>query len=233
LSVVVVGDITADELGKFVDEVFGSLPATASLAPLPAIGLPSGGRLRVVDMDVSQSALSFGMGSVPYDGPDYIPAYVLNHIIGGGVSSKLGEELRQKRGLAFSVSTWLGRYRQAAVFRGAVATRNEMVGESLDVIREELRKAWAGALTQADLENAKSYIIGSYPLRFDAHGKIAWELLRHSMLGFGPEFFENRKVMIEAVTLEDLRAVAKRMLDPENLIVSIAGSPALQPARTV
>ena len=140
--------------------------------------------------------------------------------------------MRIKRGLAYSIWTGLGGYRQAPVFRGGVATRNDRVGLSLDIVRDELQKMADGALTQADLDDAQGYLIASYPLRFDAHAKIARELLGLFANGFGPHFFEARKNLIAAVMLDDLKEVAKRLLDPENLIVSIAGSPALQPART-
>jgi zinc protease len=232
LKIVAVGDITADELGKFLDEVFGDLPAKADLSPVSAISPVLGGRLRVADMEVSQSAVVFGMGAVPYDDYRHVSAYVLNQIVGGhGMASKLAKEVRIKRGLAFSAMTSLTPYRYASVFRGIVATRNEMADTTLDVIRTELQKLSEGGFSQADLENAQAYLIGTYPLRFDAHTKIAAELLHNSMSGFGPHFFESRKSLIADVRLRDLQAFAGRMLNPENLIVSIAGSPALQPPR--
>ncbi|MFA5900321.1 MAG: pitrilysin family protein, partial [Hyphomicrobium sp.] len=233
LKVVAVGDIIPAELGKFLDDAFGELPASANLTPVPAITPVLGGRLRVADMDVSQSGVQFGVGAVPYDDPDYVAAEVLTHIVGGsGIASKLADEVRVKRGLAFSIETWLERFGNAAVFRGTVYTHNDKVAQSLDIINEVLRKIWDGALTQADLEDAQGYLIASYPLRFDSYPNIADELLGLFMAGFGPEFFENRKRLIAAVTLDDLKRVAKRMLDPKDLIVSIAGSPALQPPRT-
>jgi zinc protease len=233
LKVVAAGDITVDELGELLDRLFGDLPASADLVEIPKVSPVAGGRLRVAEMDVPQSIVTFGVGAVPYGSADYIPAYVLSHIVGGhGISSRLVGELRRKRGLVFSAVTWLHRRQHAAVFRGRMATRNDMVGKALDVLRQEMQKMADGDLSQAELDDAKSCLIGSYPLAFGSNSKIATQLLGHAMDGFGPGFLENRKDLIAAVTLEDLKGVAKHMLNPENLIISIVGTPALQPPRT-
>lgn len=229
LKVVAVGDITVDELGEVLDRLFGGLPASADLVEVPEISPVTGGRLRVAEMDLPQSMVMFGTGAVPYASPDFIPAYVLSHIIGGHSSSRLARELRAKRGLVHFASTWLERRQRAAVFRGRLATRNDMVAKSLDIVREEMQKITDGQLSQQELDDAKSYLIGSYPLTLDSHGKIASQLLDHAIGGLGPGFLEARTTMISAVTLEDLHGVAKHILNPENLIIAIAGTPALQP----
>lgn len=233
LKVVAVGDITAEELGVLLDLLFGALPASGDLEELPKATPVTGGRLRVAEMDLPQSVVAFGMGTVAYDSPDLIPAYVLNHIVGGnGIYSRLAAELREKRGLAYYAQTRLEPRRDAVVFRGQVATRNDKVAQTLEIIREELQKLADGHLSQAELDDAKGYLIGSYPLAFGSHGKIAAQLLDHALYGFASNYFNERKALLAAVTLDDLKRVAKYMLDPEDLIVSIAGVPALQPART-
>ena len=112
-----------------------------------------------------------------------------------------------------------------------MATRNEAIGESLDVIRAELKQMAENGPTQAELDNAKSYLIGSYPLRFDTNAKIATQLLGLRMDDFGPEYIDNRNEMIAAVTLDDLKRVAKRLLETDNLIVTIVGKPTFQEAQ--
>jgi zinc protease len=232
LKVVVVGDITPEQLGKMLDEVFGDLPAKAELTPVSKTSPVSGGSQTVVDMNVPQSVAVFGMGAMPRKDPDFMPAFVLNQILGGGgFASKLMEEVREKRGLAYSVYTYVYPYQHASIFSGGVATRNDMMGQSLDIIREELKKMADGDVKQDDLDNAKSYLIGSYPLRFDTNAKIASQLLGLRMDGFGPEYVDNRNAMIAAVSLDDLKRVAKRLLDTQNLIVTIVGKPTLQQAK--
>ena len=232
LKVVAVGDITPEQLGKLLDEVFGDLPAKAELTPVSKTSPVTGGSQTVVDMNVPQSVAVFGMGAMPRKDPDFMPAFVLNQILGGGgFASKLMEEVREKRGLAYSVYTYVYPYQHTSIFSGGVATRNDMMGQSLDIIREELKKMADGDVKQADLDNAKSYLIGSYPLRFDTNAKIASQLLGLRMDGFGPEYVDNRNAMIAAVTLDDLKRVAKRLLDTQNLIVTIVGKPTLQQAK--
>ncbi|MEI9901002.1 MAG: pitrilysin family protein [Hyphomicrobium sp.] len=214
MKVVAVGDITPEQLGKLLDEVFGELPAKADLFPVAKTGPVSGGRQTVVDMDVPQSVAVFGLGAMPRKDPDFMAAFVLNQIIGGGgFASKLMEEVREKRGLAYSVYTYVYPYQHASIFSGGVATRNDMMGKSLDIIREELQKMANGEVSQSDLDNAKSYLIGSYPLRFDTNAKIASQLLGLRMDGFGPEYVDNRNATVAAVSLDDLKRVAKRLLD--------------------
>ena len=232
LKIVAVGDINAEQLGALLDEIFGDLPATADLAAVAKTSPVAGGRQKVVEMNVPQSVAVFGLGAMERKDPDFIPAFVLNHILGGGgFASKLMQEVREKRGLAYSVYTYVYPYHHTSIFSGSVATRNEAIGESLDVIRAELKQMAENGPTQTELDNAKSYLIGSYPLRFDTNAKIATQLLGLRMDDFGPEYIDNRNEMIAAVTLDDLKRVAKRLLETDNLIVTIVGKPTFQEAQ--
>ncbi|MEE8578397.1 MAG: pitrilysin family protein, partial [Hyphomicrobium sp.] len=221
LKVVAVGDINAEQLGALLDEVFGDLPATADLVAVSKTSPVAGGRQKVVEMNVPQSVAVFGLGAMERKDPDFIPTFVLNHILGGGgFASKLMEEVREKRGLAYSVYTYVYPYQHTSIFSGSVATRNEAIGESLDVIREEFKQMAENGPTQTELDNAKKYLIGSYPLRFDTNAKIASQLLGLRMDDFGPEYIDNRNDMMAAVTLDDVKRVAKRLLDTDDLIVT-------------
>ncbi|MCK5089857.1 MAG: insulinase family protein [Hyphomicrobiaceae bacterium] len=232
LKVVAVGDINAEQLGALLDEVFGDLPATADLVAVSKTSPVAGGREKVVEMNVPQSVAVFGLGAMERKDPDFIPTFVLNHILGGGgFASKLMEEVREKRGLAYSVYTYVYPYQHTSIFSGSVATRNEAIGESLDVIREEFKQMAENGPTQTELDNAKKYLIGSYPLRFDTNAKIASQLLGLRMDDFGPEYIDNRNDMMAAVTLDDVKRVAKRLLDTDDLIVTIVGKPTLKDAK--
>ncbi|HEY8195056.1 MAG TPA: pitrilysin family protein [Hyphomicrobium sp.] len=227
LKVVAVGDITAAELGKLIDEVFGGLPAKADLFPVAQTEPLIGGSQQVIDMGVPQSVAVFGLGAMPRKDPDFMTAFVVNHILGGGgFSAKLMEEVREKRGLAYSVYTYIQPDRYTSILLGSVATKNASMAESLDIIRKEMKKMAENGPTQADLDAAKSYLTGSYALRFDTNAKIASQLLGLMQEGFGPDYVENRNKMIEAVTLADAKRVAARLLKPDDLIVTIVGKPA-------
>jgi zinc protease len=229
LKVVAVGDITPEELGKLLDDVFGDLLARANLTPVRQADPIAGGRQAVVDMDVPQSTVVFGLEAIPRHDPDYLAASVLNHIFGGGgFTSRLMEEVRVKRGLVYSISSSLALSRHASILRGGFATRNDRVGVALDVIRAELRKLVDGEIDQRELDTAKSYLIGSYALDFDANSKIASQLLGLRLGDYPPQYVDNRNALVAAVTLEDVKRVAKRLLDPDNLVVTVVGKPVLR-----
>jgi zinc protease len=226
LKVVAVGDIDAATLGKMLDEVFGDLPEKAQLVTVPHVAPRKGGEVHVVEMSVPQSVATFGLGGVTRHDPDFMAAYVMNHILGGGgFTSRLMEQVREKRGLAYSVFSYLQPYQHASIFAGGVATKNEEIGQSLDVIRAELKGMAEQGPTQEELDNAKAYLVGSYALRFDTNSKIASQLLGILQDDLGMDYIERRNALIEAVTLDDVKRVAKRILDTDNLIVTVVGKP--------
>jgi zinc protease len=227
LKLVVVGDITADELARRLDQIFGALPQGLPRAqpgePLPIQGL---GQTHVIDLDVPQTVLRFvGPGLMRHD-PDFIAGSVLNHILGGSAfTSRLFMEVREKRGLAYGVSSSLMPLRQGAMLVGGTATKNERAAESMSVIREEMAKLANEGPSEHEVEEAKRYIIGSYPLRFDTSPKIASELLGLATNGFEPEFLSERNRLFDAVTLADVRRVAERLFGDPRLLVQAVGRP--------
>lgn len=226
LRIAVVGDIDAASLGAMLDEIFGDLPAKPDLIDVAQTKPVSGGVERVVEMAVPQSVAVFGRASIARKDPDFMTAFVLNHILGGGgFASQLMEEVREKRGLAYSVYSYLQPEDHAAVMLGSVATKNESIAESLTVIRDVLKGMATAGPTQEELDNAKKYLVGSYALRFDTSGKIASQLLGLQMEGFGPDYVDKRNGLIEAVTLADVKRVAAKLLDPSELIVTVVGKP--------
>ncbi len=227
LKVVVVGDITADELSQRLDQVFGSLPEGAPpQAPSEPVPLQGLGETHVVDLDVPQTVLRFIGAGPSWHDPDFIPASVLNHILGGSAfTSRLFQEVREKRGLAYGVSSSLLPLRQSAMLIGGTSTRNDRVAESLSVIRDEMAKLAADGPTEHEVEEAKRYIIGSYPLRFDTSPKIAGELLSLALKGDSPDFITQRNKRFAAVTLDDVRRVGQRFLGDARLLVQAVGRP--------
>ena len=226
LKVVAVGDIDAATLGKLLDDVFGALPEMAELAPVTKTEPVNSGTQKIIDMNVPQSVAVFGLGAMPRKDPDFMAAFVINHILGGGgFSAKLMEEVREKRGLAYSVYTYIQPFQHSSVLSGSVATKNESMAESLAIIRAELKKMADNGPTPDDLDAAKKYLTGSYALRFDTNSKIASQLLGLLQEGFGADYIENRNKIIEAISMDDVKRVAKRLLQPDGLIVTIVGKP--------
>jgi zinc protease len=226
LKISVVGAIDAKRLAGELDRIFGSLPAEASLTPVPAITPMGMGDIEIIDLDIPQSTIRFGMPGLLFADDDYVAATVMNHILGGGsFTSRIWQEVREKRGLAYSVSTGLYPYRKAGLFFGGTATKNERAKEALDVIRRELAKMAAEGPSEAELDKAKRYLVGSYALRFDTSTKIANQLTMMQVENLGIDYISRRNAMFEAVTLDDARRVAKKLLAPGKMLVTIAGRP--------
>jgi zinc protease len=226
LKVVAVGDINAEQLGALLDRVFGDLPAKAELTPVARTTPEAKERVQVIPMDVPQSVVQFGAPGIAREDDDFMAAFVLNQILGGGgFASRLTEEVREKRGLAYSVYSYLQPYRRTAIFAGGVATKNEEVGRSLDVIRSELRRMAEAGPTAEELQNAKDYLTGSFALRFDTNAKIANQLLGFLFEGYGIDYIDKRNALVNAVTLEDVKRVAARLLKADELIVTVVGKP--------
>jgi zinc protease len=225
LKVAVVGDIDPATLGPLLDRVFGALPATGKIDPLPPARIQDVGRRIVIDLDVPQAVLSFGGAGLARKDPDFIPAFVVNHILGGGsFSSRLYTEVREKRGLAYGVSSYLLPLDRAALFTGGTQTSNDSAGEALKIIEAEIRRMASEGPTEDELAKAKAYLKGSFPLRFDTSSKIASQLLQIQIEDLGIDYINKRNSLIDAVTIEDARRVARRLADG-GMLVTVVGRP--------
>jgi zinc protease len=229
----VVGDITAAELGPLLDETFGALPPAAAPVSVGPATPSAAGELIVVDRTVPQSVVMFGQRGLQRNDPDFYAASLVNHILGGGgFSSRLMQEVRVKRGLAYSIGTYLYPLDHAGLLMGHVATQNTRVGESIDVIRAEWRRMQEEGPTAEELADAKTYLIGSYPLNFTSTGSTAQVLVAVQLENLGIDYFDRRTALIEGVTLEDAKRVAGELLDPANLATVVVGAPeGLTPTR--
>lgn len=227
LFVVVVGDIEPDALKALLDTTFGSLPKTGNgYGDLKEAEVRSDGEIQVIEKDIPQSVVVFGHESIKRNHPDWYAAYVLNYILGGGgFASRLMIEVREKRGLAYSVGSYLYPYERAGLLVGNVATENSRVSESIALIQSEIARLKKTGPTEEELKNAKTYITGSFPLSLDSNAKIARYLLMVRLRGLGLDYIKKRNSLIEAVTLEDVKRVAKSVLDPEKLVFVVVGSP--------
>ena len=226
LQIAAVGAIDAATLAGYLDDVFGRLPEKASLN-LVAPGAFSGAGTRHVDpIDVPQSTIRFGREGLARRVPDFIPAMVVNHILGGGIfSARLFREVREKRGLAYSVYSQLVTYDHAAMFYGGTSTKNERAAESIAVIEKEISNLSDFGPTEEELDKAKKYLIGTYALRFDTSTKIAGHLVNLQSEGFGVEYLDERNKLIAAVTMEDAKRASKRLFGDSKLLVTVAGNP--------
>ncbi|PPQ35998.1 zinc protease [Rhodoblastus acidophilus] len=226
LKIAVVGAIDAATLATKLDALFSGLPAQAERAPLPQTNIAGLGRRVLVDLDVPQANIRYGRPGLTRHDPDFIAATVVNHIWGGGsFTSRLWQEVREKRGLTYSVYSMLSTPKASPGLIGATSTKNERAAESLSVISEEARRMAEEGPTADELEKAKKYLVGSYALRFDTSTKIAGHLLQLQQEGFAPDYLDRRNAEIEAVTIEDARRVARRLLGDGQFLVAVVGRP--------
>lgn len=220
-----VGDITSEELGQILDKLLGSLPATGPALPGPAPFLLSGGET-IVPYDTPQSVAIFGHAGIERTDPDFFAAYVMNQVLGsGGFGSRLMDEVREKRGLTYGVYSYLVLREHVNLVMGQVASSNDSVAEAIAVIREEWAKMADNGVTVEELERAKTYLTGAYPLRFDGNARIANILAAMQFDDLPIDYIDTRNSKVEAVTQDDIKRVAKRLLKPEDLHFVVVGKP--------
>ena len=226
LYVGAVGDIGAEELGALLDELLGGLPETGAPLPGEAPFLLPGG-VSVVPFDTPQSVALFGHSGIARDDPDFFAAFVANEIFGGsGFQSRLMQEVRVQRGLTYGIGTWLMNMDQSQLVMGQVASANDRMAETIDVVREAWAEIAAEGVTEKELEDAKTYLTGAYPLRLDGNGPIARILVGMQMDGLPADYVNTRNDKINAVTRADIARVVQRIYRPEDLHFVVVGQPA-------
>lgn len=212
LKIAVVGAIDAETLKPLIDRVFASLPEKADLQEIADVQ-PKTGMTETVELNVPQTSIRVGLPGLKRSDPDFIPAYIMNHILGGGTfSSWLYDEVREKRGLAYSVGSYLVSRDRSGMLMAATGTRAEKAAETLSIIEEQFKRMAEEGPTPEELQKAKDYLTGSYALRFDSSSKIANQLVGIQIEDLGIDYIKNRNKMIEEVTLDQVKAVARRLL---------------------
>ncbi|WP_460273147.1 M16 family metallopeptidase [Celeribacter sp. ULVN23_4] len=224
LYVGAVGDISADELSALLDDLLGDLPATGPELPENVEPALHGG-MTVVPFETPQSVVLFGQKGITRDDPDFIPAYIANEVLGGHGDSRLMEEVREKRGLTYGVGSYLVPFDHAELIMGQFSSGNGVVAKAVDVVKDEWAKFAETGLTQEELDMTKTYLTGAYPLRFDGNGTIARILVGMQMDGMSPDYIKTRNDLVNAVTLDEVNAVIKRIYDPQNLTFVVVGAP--------
>lgn len=226
LYISVVGDITPAELAPLLDQTFGGLPVKAQPIDVAEVAPETSGKVDVIRKNIPQSVVVFGEQGLKRADSDWYTAYVMNYVLGGGgFSSRLMSEVRVKRGLAYGVYSYLVPYDHSALIEGGVATRNDRVAESLKLIREQWQRMADGGITAEELANAKTYLNGSFPLQLDSTQSIASLLVVIQMDKLGIDYLDRRNALINAVTLDDVKRVAKRLLNAPALTAVVVGDP--------
>jgi zinc protease len=224
LKVAVAGDITAPQLIKLLGTTFQ--PVSGARVPAqPNVGKLGQPGVHVIPLPVPQATVMFGLPGIMRHDPDFLPGYVANYIVGGGgFASRLTDEVRVKRGLTYGISTALSSMNKASVMVGSVATRADAVKQTVQVVRDTLADFANNGPTPAELDDAKTYLTGSFPLAFASNSGTAAQLGTFQRQNLDIGYVAARDGMIQAVTLADVRRVSRKLFDPARMTIVIAGS---------
>jgi len=221
----VVGDITPEALGLLLDELLGELPddIADTVPDIPPV-LEAG--ITAIEFDTPQSVVIFAQPGLRRDDPDYLAAYVLNHIIGGRSSTaRLNVEVREARGLTYGISSYLLPYQHAALYMGHFNSGNDTVAKAVGIVQDEWAKVAETGVTAEELDVAKRYLTGAYPLRFDGNAEIAGILAGLQVVQLPLSYIVERNDLVNAVTLDEINRVAARLYQPEKLRFVVVGQP--------
>lgn len=225
ITIGAVGDITAEELSALLDHLLAGLPATGAAQP-KRVEATLNGEVTVIPFDTPQSIARFANGGLRREDPDFFAAYLVSQIMGGlGSDSRLMQEVREKRGLTYGIGAYLFERDHSEGFSGQFSSQNGKMAEAVEVVRDEWAKMARDGVTGAELNAAKTYLTGSYPLRFDGNANIAGILVGMQMEGMPIDYIASRNDRVDAVTLAEANRVAKRIFRPDELTFMIVGQP--------
>lgn len=224
------GDITPDELARLMDEHFDKLPKRYDPdTKLEEATVAAAGDPVVMAFDIPQTMVMFGLQGLKRDDPNYIAAYVMNHILGGGsLTSILGQELRDDRGLTYSVGTYLEPMQRGALWRGAFASRNEDARKAVNVLLATLKVFAQQGPTDKEIADAKRFLVDSFALNLDSNPDLAGFLVTMQINRLGIDYMDRRNSMVSSVQKAQIMDMAKRLIDPDKMLLMMIGKPVTQ-----
>lgn len=220
------GNIGADELSELLEKTFAGLPARAVLKPVPPTQPAITGYTDVLSRPAAQSAVVFGHKGIPRDDPDFYAAYLVMHVLGdGGFQSRLFNEAREKQGLTYGVSASMAMLKASPMIIGGAQADNAKMAQLVQTVKDEWRKTAKNGITAQELDDAKMYLSGAFPLLFSSSGALASFLASMQYQNLGADYLNERNALFESVTPEQANAAAAKVLNPDNLFFVIIGKP--------
>ena len=227
LIVTVAGDITPEALKPVLDQIFGGLPETSTACAVPDTTVKGGRLVRVAIDNLPQVKLSVLDNAIPRSDPDWYAASLMNAILGGsGFASRLMTEVREKRGLTYGIGSGIEPMNHASLLTAGGSTTPDKAAEALETVKAVWRGMGETGVTQQELDNARSYVLGTLALDLTSTDAIAQILLDLRMDGLPIDQLARRTALFNAVTREDVQRAAKRLLDPNRLLVVYTGAAA-------
>lgn len=226
LTIGVCGDIDASGLATVVDDVFMGLPQKSSFSPILRAKPLEKGVKKVEKANFPQSVAVMAQHSIPYNDSNFKKLMLINHVLGGGMTSRLWKEVRGNRGFAYGVGTGIPYSPAANYWICSLSSDNKNIQKAVDIVTTEWGRLKSGGMTESELEDAKSNLIGSYALNFTSSLKIATLLHTYQIIGYPIDYIDKRSGEIQALTLKDVNEFALKIMDPDGLVTVIVGDPA-------
>jgi zinc protease len=219
--IAIAGDVHADDIKASLEQSLKGLAGTVAPQPEPpALVVPAGIHLEVVDRNVAQANIVLGFGGVARSNPDYYRLQVMNYILGGGgFSSRLMQVVRSKGGLAYSISSGFEPGKFPGSFAVVLQTKNQSANQAINLILQQLREIQEKPVTDAELDGAKKFLIGSFPLKIDHQSAIAGFMQQVELYGLGLDYADRYPKLIAAITKDDVQRAAREYLHPDAAIL--------------
>ena len=223
----IIGDLSREQARAIAEQLISGLKTTAPLPALPPVPRLAKEQTSWIAHTATQAHILIGQPGIKRLDPDYFPLWLGNYVLGGGgFSSRLNEEIRQKRGFAYSAYSYFNPLAQEGPFQIGLQTKKDQAAEALKVARDTLVKFVADGPMQQEFEAAKQNIVGGFPLRIDSNAKILEYL---SVIGFyrlPPTYLDDFPARIEAVTLPEVKDAWRRRIDPTRMATVVVGASA-------
>lgn len=219
----VVGDISSDEVEKLIEKHFVSwMKKDLNKNVLPPLDTAKEKKTITVDKDLTQATVILGHVGVSRSDPDYYKLSVMNYILGsGGFASRLMQNIREDRGLVYSIYSHFSADKYGGSFQVVLQTKNESANEAIEEVLKEIRRIRTAPVSDAELSDAQSFLTGSFPMRIETSSRIAGFLVAVEYYGLGVDYIDNYPGFINNITKADVLEAAKKYLDPENFILVV------------
>lgn len=219
--IAVAGDVTADEVKASLEKALAGLAGSVAPQDAPSpINVPAGLHMKLIDRNVMQANIIMGSGGVERSNPDFYRLKVMNYILGGGgFSSRLVKVVRSEHGLAYSINSGFEPGKFQGAFTIGLQTKNASSNEAIDLVLQQLREIQEKPVSDAELDGAKKFLIGSFPLGIERQSAIASFMIQVEFYGLGLDYADQYPKLIGSVTKDDVLAVAKKYLHPDSMIV--------------
>ncbi len=217
LIIGICGNMTKDEIISLVDNVFGDLPAQSKLPEIAKINPLLNNDITHIEWDIPQTVIRFAGPGVSVQDPDIYAASILFHLLGSGFEGRLMREIRVKRGLTYGVGVGLMNMEKSDIFAGGMATSSQNAMQAIEAVKEIWKDVIQNGVTQEEVNKAKDSLVNSYVLNFMQTAQIAGQLVGLQLAGRDIDYFNKRNDLVQAVTLEDVNRVAKKLLNVDKL----------------